>query len=1026
MASSYQPGGRRVGLAVPESRGFNPVQAPDNSQAVLQRRSADLDAWDRVRRFNNQQADTGLEELATFSKTAMSLLVDGQKNRNENDRKLGIADILNGDLQPKPEALQTYRENTELLRRAATTEQQAINQLEDSQPAAAIEIRANDPVVSGWREYGRAQGIALRAAATAEGMLDAAFSSTTKNIPIVDAEGNTRMIAPSEASSAAELNAVWSVVLQGFIGASGLDGINPLLLAEFVSPKIMELKASIFKREYGRISAAQRDEAQMKVTANLGGALANTNLRDPQALARVFQFGGEELAAATKKPRSEADEIVYRRMLQEAMRRGDVDAVKAIQNLPRAADGSMSLGTLDMSFPGVASEVTKAIIADNEAEAERQKKTQQATVENAVKAYELSIIGQPPDKVQQAWETQKRILTEMSTAGLQGAAEALIAHNQKPKRRVDQTVEDNFVATFMANPGRYTKAQVEKSIADGEFSPGIMARLTFPEDVAGPMAKPYKKQAYDAAKAFIASQLTGSSFKGTDLEGAEVVTRSNQLGAELYEAILRVAAQKKTLTDEDVNATIERILKRAGDPKTGDSRFLVSPVRANRPGRPVQFLAPLQDKTAGVNQTRAGATTRIDFSFIKPADLRGVPVRPGDQVIAPGTLETSAEVYRRTGSFPGDQRPAVAATGLTQTEFIRKQTGEPRSLADLAQGLQLAVKDNPRSTPLELFNANWQIQRRELLLKGGPVAPGGIAPETADLLRDLGKKEGGAKAYEAANSGKAGDMPNGIPGLTSMTINQVLATKAHHVGKYQFQLGKGRTLDLLKQKMGLTGNEPFTPELQDRMAAELIWGGWKRPALTQYLKGGGNLDAALRDFNSEWEAGQLTFDAKPYLQKMRAAYQVRGSGAVGQTANFSKSNVASISYEQSGRGDSYQPGGVDIYFNDKQFPALAPGKVVDIGNQPGGYGLWVVTEHIDPKTGQPFQLINAHFDAIHVKIGQSVQPGTILGRQGTTGTTSPGGIASIDPIMPAPRGSKAQVPYSRPEVLRDLLGTLIR
>jgi murein DD-endopeptidase MepM/ murein hydrolase activator NlpD len=713
-------------------------------------------------------------------------------------------------------------------------------------------------------------------------------------------------------------------------------------------------------------------------------------------------------------------------MLAEAWRRKDVDAINVIKGLPRAADGSMSLGTLDMSFPDVADEVASKVVAFNEAEADRQKKAQQATVENAVRTYELSIIGQPPDKVEQAWTLQRTTLTEMVEAGLEGAAAALIIHDQKPKRRVSQSIEDNFVAAFAANPGRYTKAQVEKSIADGEFSPGIINRLTFPEDVAGPMAKPFRAQIDKAALGAIQSQLSGAAFKATDLASGEVITRSKQLGAEIYEAVLRVAAQKKVLTDEDVNAVTERIIKRALDPKTGDKRFQVNPVRSTEKGRPVGFLQGLTDKTAAVNQTAAGATTRIDYSFIKPADFRGVPVRPGDQVIAPGTLETSAETYRRTGSFPGDQLPAVRATALTQTEFIRAQTGEPRSLADLAQGLQMAILDNPRSTPLELFAANWQTQRKQMLLQGQQIAPGALAPETADLLRDLGKKEGGARAYEAANSGTAMDMPNGIPGLTGMTLKQVQASGARHVGKYQFKLGQGQALAELTTRLGLTGNEKFTPDLEDRMAAELIWGGWKRPALTAYLKGGGNLEQAVADFNNEWEAGKLTFNARPYLLKMRAAYQVRGAGAVGQAGNFSKANVTSVSYERKGRGDSYQPGGVDIYFRDKQFPALAAGKVIETGNQPGGYGLWVVTEHVDPKTGQTFQLINAHMDAIHVKAGQSINVGTVLGRQGSTGTTSAGGIASIDPIMPAPRGSRAQVPYIRPAVLKELLGTLIR
>ena len=1026
MASSYQPGVRRVGLATPSSRGFSPVQAADNSEAVLRRGQSDLESLSRVRQFNLKSKAEGIEALLDLSKTALDFTVKRQEVRNENDRKLGIADILNGNRQPKPEAINTFRANTQLLRNTAIQEQQSLNELETVRPDVALEVRATDPVVSGWRQYGQAQGIAMQAASSAEGLFDAAYLNPSKNIPITDAQGNTRMIAASEANSTSEMNAVWAVILQGFIGASGLDGINPLLLAENVAPRIMELKASIFKREYSRIAAAQRDEAQMAVTAKLGMALTRSSLKDPQNLGWIFQLGGEELAVAANISRSEADERTYRRMLAEAWLRKDVDATKVIRNLPRAADGSMSLGTLDMSFPGVADDVASKVVAFNEAEADRQKKAQLALVDNSVKAYELSIIGQPPDKVEQAWKLQAKALGEMAQKGVQGAAEALIAHNQKPKRQVDQSVEDNFVAAFRANPGRYTKAQVQKHIADGEFSPGIMDRLTFPEDIAGPLAKPYKKQVYDAAKAFIASQLTGSSFKGTDLEGAEVVTRSNQLGAELFEDVLRVAAQKKTLDDEDVNALIERRLKAISDPKTGDSRFLVSPVRSTRPGRPVQFQAPLQDKTLGVNQTKSGATQFIDFSQIAPANLKGIGVKPRDRVIAPGTLETSIETFNRTGSFPGEQLPAVRATALTQTEFSRTQTGEPRSLADLAQGLQPAILDNPRSTPMELFYANWQTVRKSMLLQNQQVAPGSIAPETADLLRDLGKKEGGAKGYEAANRGTSDDMPNGIPGLTGMTIKQVQASGARHVGMHQFKLGPGQALAELTTRMGLTGDEKFTPELQDRMAAELIWGGWKRPALTAYLKGGGNLNAAVADFNNEWEAGKLTFNVRPYLLKMRAAYQIRGAGAVGQTANFSKANVTSIDYERKGRGDSYQPGGVDINFQDKQFPALLPGKVIETGNQPGGYGLWVVTEHVDPKTGQTFQLINAHLDAIYVKANQTINVGTVLGRQGSTGTTSAGGIASIDPIMPVPRGSRAQVPYTRPAVLKEILGTLIR
>jgi murein DD-endopeptidase MepM/ murein hydrolase activator NlpD len=983
-----------------------------------------------VRQFNLKPVDNGLEALGKLSSTAIGLLTENQQNKNDNDRKLGIADILNGDMQPKPEALQTYRENTTQLRSAAIEEQTALNNLESTRPDVAVEIRANDPVVSGWRQYGRAEGTALKATANAEMLFEQAMSSTIKNIPIVAADGSVRMIAPSEAQSMAELNAAWSVILQGFIGASGLDGINPLLLAEHVTPKIMDIKARVFSAGAKRIAAVQKDAAVVGVTARLGGALANSNMDDPKNLAYIFQFGGAEWAAAEGIPRSEADKKTLDWMLEEAIRRRNSGAIELLQQAPRSEDGSMSLGTLGTFYPDVFDVARNKLKSLNKVDADERKAAQLATVENVVKAYGVDIIGKPPNEVQKLWTIAQRTLGEMSEAGLEGAAEALILHNQKPKRRVDQSVEDNFVADFNANPGRYSKAQVEKHIADGEFSPDLLGRLKFPEDVAGPMAEKHRARINKAALGAITAQLTVTgAFQPTDLAAGEVITRSDQLGAEIYEAVLRVAAQKGSLTDEDVNAVTERILKKALDQKTGDKRFLVNPKRSDKPGRPVEFMAPLVDRTLSVNQTRAGATALIDWSQIAPADLRGIGVKPRDRVIASGTLETGIETYRKTGAFPGDQQDAIRLTGTTQTEFIRAQTGEPRSLADLAQGLQLAILDNPRSTNLERVRANWQIKRKEMLFQNTPVATGGISPETAELLRGLAPKEGGPMGYEAANSGKSDDMRQGIPGLTNMTVNQVLANPAHHVGQYQLQLGKGRTLDLLKQKMGLTGNEKFTPDLQDRMASELIWGGWKRPALTAYLKGGGNLEAAVTDFNNEWEAGKLTFDARPYLRRMRAAYQVRGGGAVGLTGNFRKENVAVVNWETKGRGDSYQKGGVDVYFNDKQFPAIAPGKVTDIGRQPDGktsYGIYVITEHKDPKTGQTFQLINAHLDAVHVKVGDPVQVGTILGRQGSTGSTSAGGIASIDPLEPAPRGSKQTIPYRRPEVLKELLLPLLR
>lgn len=97
----------------------------------------------------------------------------------------------------------------------------------------------------------------------------------------------------------------------------------------------------------------------------------------------------------------------------------------------------------------------------------------------------------------------------------------------------------------------------------------------------------------------------------------------------------------------------------------------------------------------------------------------------------------------------------------------------------------------------------------------------------ANLLDMIGAKEGGKMGYDAANKRKAGDLPGGYPGLSKMTVGEVMALQAKGeimaAGRYQFipktlaglvsgAYGKGvvKTSDI------------FGPEVQDRMAMALI------------------------------------------------------------------------------------------------------------------------------------------------------------------------------------------------------------
>ena len=126
--------------------------------------------------------------------------------------------------------------------------------------------------------------------------------------------------------------------------------------------------------------------------------------------------------------------------------------------------------------------------------------------------------------------------------------------------------------------------------------------------------------------------------------------------------------------------------------------------------------------------------------------------------------------------------------------------------------------------------------------------------------------------------------------------------------------------------------------------------------------------------------------------------------------------------------DDGQPG-MDVFFEDKKFPAVLPGVVKEIGwqgNSQAGYGNYVVIESTDPSTGQKVDVLYAHLEMpTHLAEGSTVMPGTIIGKQGGTGSvrSEDGTIASIDFLAPAPKGSTSMVPYRYFRELRERIAT---
>lgn len=154
-----------------------------------------------------------------------------------------------------------------------------------------------------------------------------------------------------------------------------------------------------------------------------------------------------------------------------------------------------------------------------------------------------------------------------------------------------------------------------------------------------------------------------------------------------------------------------------------------------------------------------------------------------------------------------------------------------------------------------------------------------IPKAAVPILEFLGQHETRGN-YEAISSFKQDKLPKK---LTSMTVDEILkvgvswikqyGTLSSAAGKYQII---NKTLRKLKEVMNLKGNEKFTPDLQDRMAMQLL----RFRGYDQYMAGNLSVVDFGKNLAMEWASMPVLAGTKNYrgVNIKRGASYYAGDG----------------------------------------------------------------------------------------------------------------------------------------------------
>jgi len=286
--SIYEPKGRRIQLEGTEiSRGFKAQQVYDPSESMLRESRQRTAQYEKVLDQVNQQSSQNLEALSGFSDTLSKFLIERQEKVNEEQKKLGIADIINGTTRINPDLYDTYKRQRGYLEKANDAAVQTGEEIKQTDPGFAETFIQKDPAIKGWRAVGQAEAIALKAGGQLEGFFDS-FLKSDEGISFTNNEGKVERFTPRTAQTQEQLSAAWEVGMQKFIQSSGIDQINPVIIAEKLTPFATQARSEILGRRMREAIQVRENNERDSLKAELSSN-ASAMAKDPAKLSLIIQ-----------------------------------------------------------------------------------------------------------------------------------------------------------------------------------------------------------------------------------------------------------------------------------------------------------------------------------------------------------------------------------------------------------------------------------------------------------------------------------------------------------------------------------------------------------------------------------------------------------------------------------------------------------------------------------------------------------------------------------------------------------------